>query len=131
MLDAIRIALSGMLAAQNRVAAVATNVANANDVSRTTPQAGDPPVFNPIDTVETTLTGGGVASTFTPVTPASVTVPDASSQFADAQGLVNLPNVDLGTQMVDAMTAKISFEANAKVITTAKKMTDALLKIDI
>lgn len=130
MVDAIKTALSGMLAAQNRVAAVATNVANANDVSRTTPQAGDPPVFQPIDTVEIS-TAGGVISRFAPVKPATVTVPDGTSPLADAQGLVNLPNVDLGTQFVNAITAKVAFEANAKVIVTAKKMNDALLKIKV
>ncbi len=131
MFDAIRTALSGMLAAENRVAAVATNVANANDVSRTTPQAGDPPTFQPIDVVDVTTPQGNVLSHFTAVTPATVTAPDASSPLADAQGLVNIPNVNIDTQMVSAMLAKTAFAANAKVIVTAKKMQDALLKIDV
>ena len=129
MFDAIRTALSGLLAAQNTLYSVATNVANSSDVSRLKPQAGDSPTFQPIDTVETTGTGGTVVSTFTPVTPATVTVPDPQSPLADAQGLVGLPNVDLGTQLVTAQTAKIAFEANAKVIVTAKKMEQSLLNI--
>jgi flagellar basal-body rod protein FlgC len=129
MFDAIKTALSGLLAAQNTLYSVATNVANSSDVSRLTPQAGDAPTFQPIDTVETTGTGGTVVSTFTPVTPATVTVPDPQSPLADSQGLVGLPNVDLGTQLVTAQTAKIAFEANAKVITTAKKMEQSLLNI--
>ena len=126
MFDAIRTALSGLLAAQNRVAAVATNVANESDVSRTTPQAGDPPVFQPIDTVETS-TAGGVISRFTPRQPATVTVPDGSSPLADSRGLVNLPNVDLGTEFVNVIEAKTSFAANAKVIETAAKMEKTLI----
>jgi flagellar basal-body rod protein FlgC len=129
MFDAIKTALSGLLAAQNRLYSVATNVANSSDVSRLKPQAGDPPTFQPIDTVDTTGTGGTVVSTFTPVTPATVTVPDPQSPLADSQGLVGLPNVDLGTQLVAAQTAKIAFEANAKVIATAKKMEQSLLNI--
>ena len=131
MFDAIRTALSGLLAAQNRIAAVATNVANSSDVSRVTPKPGDPPTFQPIDVVDTTATTGTVNSTLQPVNPASVTVPDASSPLANDQGLVKLPNVDLATQLVDAITAKTAFAANAKVIATAKKMQDALLKIDV
>ena len=131
MFDAIRTALSGLLAAQNRIAAVATNVANSRDVSRVTPKPGDPPTFQPIDVVDTTTTTGTVDSTLQPVSPASVTVPDASSPLANDQGLVKLPNVDLATQLVDAMTAKTAFAANAKVIATARKMQDALLKIDV
>ena len=129
MFDAIRTALSGLLAAQNTLYSVATNVANSSDESRLKPQAGDAPTFQPIDTVETTSTGGTVASTFAPVTPATVTVPDPQSPLADAQGLVGLPNVDLGTQLVTAQTAKIAFAANAKVIAAAKKMQQSLLDI--
>ena len=129
MFDAIKTALSGLLAAQNTLYSVASNVANSSDVSRLSTQPGDAPIFQPIDTVETTGTGGGVVSTFTPVTPATVTVPDPQSPLADAQGLVGLPNVDLGTQLVTAQTAKVAFEANAKVIATAKKMEQTLLNI--
>lgn len=130
-MTAIQTALSGLLAAQNTLAGVATNVANSSDVSRVKPQAGDAPTFQPIDTVDTTTTAGTVSSGFAPVTPASVTVPDAQSPLANAQGLVNVPNVDLATQLTTAITAKVSFEANAKVIETAKKMQDALLNITV
>lgn len=129
MLDSIKTALSGLLAAQNTLYSVADNVANASDVSRVKPQAGDAPTFQPIDTVQTTTTTGTVSSTFTPVTPASVTVPDSSSPLANADGLVNVPNVDLGTQLTTAITAKVAFAANAKVIETAKKMQQTLLDI--
>lgn len=129
MTDAIQTALSGLLAAQNTLYSVADNVANSSDVSRVKPQAGDAPTFQPLDTVDTTTTTGTVSSTFTPVTPASVTVPDASSPLANPEGLVNVPNVDLATQLTTAMTAKVSFEANAKVIETSQKMQQALLNI--
>ena len=129
MLDSIKTALSGLLAAQNTLYSVADNVANSSDVSRVKPQAGDAPTFQPIDTVQTTTTTGTVSSTFTPVTPASVTVPDSSSPLANADGLVNVPNVDLGTQLTTAITAKVAFAANAKVIETAKKMQQTLLDI--
>ena len=131
MFDAIRTALSGLLAAQNRVAAAATNVANASDVSRTTPQAGDPPVFQPIDVVDVATAQGPVLSRFAPRNPATVTAPDASSPLADSRGLVNIPNVSLDTELISAMIGDTSFAANTKVIVTAKKMEDALLKIDV
>lgn len=129
MFDSIRTALSGLLAAQNSLYSVATNVANSSDESRLTPQPGDAPTFQPIDTVQTSGPNGTVSSTFTPVTPATVTVPDPQSPLANAQGLVGLPNVDLGTQLVTAQTASIAFKANAKVIATSEKMQQTLLNI--
>ncbi len=127
----ISVAFSGLRAAAERTAVVASNVANATDVSRLKPQQGDAPAFQPVQAVQTTITGGGVATSLQPASPVSVPVPEGNSPLTDANGLVALPNVDLGQQMVDLILAKTAFSANLKTIEVAQKMQKDLLKIDV
>jgi flagellar basal-body rod protein FlgC len=122
-------ALSGLQAATRRIAAAANNVANLNDVTSLSPKPGDPAQFRPLLTVQTSLAAGGTAARFQNVTPASVPSFQPDSPFANADGLVAVPNVDLATQMIDSLTASTSYKANAKVIEVAQQMQDQLLKI--
>lgn len=122
-------ALSGMLAAVRRVGAVAENTANAGNVSRLNPRDGDPPAFEPVLVAQSAQPRGGVRSELRSVDPASITVPDNASPFADTNGLVSLPNVDLGQQRIDALSAQRSFEANLKMIQVAQDMQDTLLNL--
>jgi flagellar basal-body rod protein FlgC len=122
-------ALSGMLAAVKRVGAAAENTANAGNVSRLKPQDGEAPAFEPLLVSQSARTGGGVKAEFRPVDPATLTVPGGNSPLADANGLVGIPNVDLGQQRIDAMSAQRSFEANLKVLQAAQEMQDALLNL--
>jgi flagellar basal-body rod protein FlgC len=48
---------------------------------------------------------------------------------ADAQGMVQMPNVDPLNEMVDMMTASRSYQANLQVITTGRTMFEQSLKI--
>ncbi len=130
MSDAIlSTALSGMLAAARRVGVAAENTANAVNVSRLKPRDDDPPAFEPLLVAQSARPGGGVKAELRRVDPASVTVPDNLSPLADANGLVNLPNVDLGQQRIDTLSAQRSFEANLKVIQAAQEMQDTLLNL--
>jgi flagellar basal-body rod protein FlgC len=135
MLDAIlRIAVSGMNAAAKRVAGAASNIANAQDVSRLEskpPQSepGDPPVYQPLMVAQSPIVGGGVKASFQPVTPAAVPAPDPQSPLADGSGLVGLPNLDVGQQLVDMRVAQRAFEANLKTVQTAQEMQAQLLKL--
>jgi flagellar basal-body rod protein FlgC len=47
---------------------------------------------------------------------------DPSHPDADAQGYVQMPNVDPVTEMVDLITASRSYEANVTAMQTAKQM---------
>lgn len=51
---------------------------------------------------------------------------DPTNPLANAKGVVEYPAVDLGTQMTDLIQAQTSYQANAKVMATAK---DAYLSI--
>jgi flagellar basal-body rod protein FlgC len=122
-------ALSGLQAATKRVVGAANNIANLNDVTALSPKAGDPPQFQPLLTTQTALASGGTVAQFQNVTPASVPSFQPDSPFANADGLVAVPNVDLATEMIDSMTASTSYKANLKVIEVARQMQDQLLKI--
>lgn len=48
---------------------------------------------------------------------------------ANAQGMVEFPNVNIAEEMVDMITASRAIEANVQVITTAKQMVQRTLEI--
>jgi flagellar basal-body rod protein FlgC len=54
---------------------------------------------------------------------------DPTNPLANAKGIVEYPVVDLGTQMTDLVQAQSSYQANAKVMATAKDAYDAILNI--
>lgn len=130
MTDAIiRTALSGLLAATQRVSAAAQNTANAGNVSRLEPQEGDAPAFAPLLVTQSAQKLGGVRAEFRAVDPATLTVPGGASPLANSNGLVGIPNVDLAQQRVDTLVAVRSFEASLKVIQAAQDMQAQVLKI--
>lgn len=127
---AISSALSGLHAATKRVQGAASNIANAGDLSRVKPKDGEP-VFQPIQTVQSPVPGGGVMAHFQPLDPSTVTVYQPDSPLADANGLVNAPNVDLEQQLLDLLGAEQAYKANLKTIETAAQMDKDILKLDI
>jgi flagellar basal-body rod protein FlgC len=125
MIGAIQTALSGLKAASTKVEASANNIANMDTVGAL---KGDPAPYAPEVTVQQAIPGGGVTASnvskpgFTPSF-------NPGSPFADSDGLVGAPNVDLANEIVNLDIAKIAYKANAKVINTASEMQDDLLKI--
>ena len=57
------------------------------------------------------------------------TVHDPKHPLADANGVVNYPNVDLNQEMVDMISANRSYEANVTMINSARQMFDKALSI--
>ncbi len=49
--------------------------------------------------------------------------------FADANGNVSYPNVDLSTEMVNAIEATRAYEANITAIETTKSMLNATMRL--
>jgi flagellar basal-body rod protein FlgC len=125
----LRTALSGILAAAKRLGAAAENTANAGNVSRLRPKDGDAAPFAPLLVSQSAQPGGGVKAEYRTLDPATLTVPNETSPLADENGLVGIPNVDLGQQRVDALSAQRAFEANLKVVQTTQEMQDSLLDI--
>lgn len=63
------------------------------------------------------------------VSPSFTAQFDPSAPFANQDGLVAAPNVDLVGEFVQLEIAKSSFIANAKVIQAYSEMTESLLDI--
>jgi flagellar basal-body rod protein FlgC len=142
------IATSGLSAASLRVNVAASNIANvsttgplpASGGSGTSAGAGSPgiaPTFPAayvplrVDQVSQSSgsTPGGTVATVSTVSPSYTAQYDPSAPFANQDGLVAAPNVDLANEFVQLATAKYSFIANAKVIQAYSETTDALLDI--
>jgi flagellar basal-body rod protein FlgC len=141
------IATSGLSAASLRVNVAASNIANVQTTgplpasgSSTSAGAGSsgiaptsPAAYVPlrVDQVSQSSgsTPGGTIATVSTVSPSFTAQSDPSAPFANQDGLVAAPNVDLGSEFVELATAKYSFIANAKVIQAYAETEDTLLDI--
>jgi flagellar basal-body rod protein FlgC len=127
MINAIQIALSGLNAASQKASVAASNIANVDTTGSLTDPAHAP--YTPVDTQQTTGPDGTVQSNLVARNPAFVPAYDPTSPFANSDGQVGVPNVDLATEAVNLDIAKITYAASAKVIKTESEMQDELLKM--
>lgn len=126
MSDAFSIALSGLHAASTRVATSASNIANAQTVGAREGTEG-PEAYTPVDVVQLSVgaeTGDlhGTRPVVVERDPATTPVYQPDSPFADAQGLVEAPNVEYSTEIVNAQTAALTYKANLAVVKVANEM---------
>jgi flagellar basal-body rod protein FlgC len=147
-MSVLSIATSGLSAASLRVSVAASNIANvlttgplpATGGSGTSGGAGNssnnsnfPAAFVPlrVNQVDQTsgATPGGTVATVSTVSPSFVAQSDPTAPFANQDGLVAAPNVDLASEFVQLLIAKESFAANAKVIQAFNNTTKSLLDI--
>jgi flagellar basal-body rod protein FlgC len=130
MISAISIAASGLAAAGLRLGVSAANVANALD---TGPLPGTatayPPAYVPQQVDQVDTAGGGTTATTQPVSPSYVPSFDPNAPYANQNGLVAAPNVDLANEVVQQILASITYTANAKVMKVAAQMTGTLLDV--
>ncbi|MCS3931566.1 flagellar basal body rod protein FlgC [Bradyrhizobium elkanii] len=74
-------------------------------------------------------TPGGTVATVSTVSPSYTAQSDPGAPFANEDGLVAAPNVDLASEFVQMAAAKYSFIANAKVIQAYAETEQTLLDI--
>ncbi|MGO8711613.1 MAG: flagellar basal body rod protein FlgC [Rhizomicrobium sp.] len=132
-------AASGMDASATWMSVIASDIANARDISAISatspsqpaiPAANtQPAAFQPVTVSLSAQAAGGVQAQVTPTLPATIAAYDPSSTYANAQGLVGMPNVDLVTQFVDLASAKASYQANAAIFKAADETTRATLNL--
>lgn len=127
-MTAIGTALSGMQTSLARLTASASNIANANSTGAPNAAAGQTQAYQPVRVQTSPTAGGGVAATTVSVTPTTVPRYDPTSPNADASGMVAAPNVDVASEMVEQLSAKIAYEANLKVMRTADRMGESTLE---
>jgi len=127
MVDAISIASSGLMALDQGLSATASNIANAGTTGALpTAQSPASTVYKPLTVNYTSQADGGVSAEVSANQSYSPAY-DPSSAYANAQGLIAAPNVDLAQEMVNLIETKISYKANVDVIKTQNEMTDELL----
>ncbi len=143
LITAMGATASGLTAQRVRMDVVAGNVANIDSTRNaegTGPYrrhivefsaAGDAAPFSSVVERFTNSASAGVVTTA--VTTDNVTplrqAYDPSNPDANADGYVQLPNVDLVTEMTDLTSANRSYQANATVLNAIKQM--ALRALDI
>jgi flagellar basal-body rod protein FlgC len=137
MFAALDASTSALVAQRTRLDAIASNIAN---LSTTHNEAGEAVPYQPRFVVFQTDESGG------PGTPPGVMVssvetanvqpsykyqpghPDAIKS-GERAGYVAYPNIDLTTEMVDALEATRAYEANVGVIQVTKNLVAQSLKI--
>jgi flagellar basal-body rod protein FlgC len=114
----IATALSGLDAARKRLEVSAANVANV-DSEGALPDAGEadaPQPYTPLNVAQQPLVTSGTVATTQPKDPTIFRryAPDAS--YANRDGLVASPNVDLVGEGINQLTAARAYAANAQVL---------------
>jgi flagellar basal-body rod protein FlgC len=125
------IALSGMRAALQRFDAAANNIANVRSYGPLPGAAasGYPPAYTPTDVVQMSVPGGGVVSRIVSSPRGPVAYYDPSAPYADANGMVAAPDIDLATEMVNLIRAELDFAANLVVLRAESEMMASLFDI--
>lgn len=141
ILSAFDISCSGLSAERMRMNVIANNIANANATD--TPEGGPyrreqvefSAVLNELQngvakgvSGSERLGGVKVKGIVKSQDPFSVQYMPGHPK-ADAKGFVNMPNVQVATEMVDLITASRSYEANLAVINSTKDMNSKALSL--
>jgi flagellar basal-body rod protein FlgC len=126
------IALSGMMAASTRLQVAANNIANASSSgpSPSSSNAADYPAAYSAQRVDqVNIQGGGTRAIVRNASPATTSEYDPSAPYADSNGMVAGPNVDIAGEAVQLLSARVSFAMNAPVMRTQSQMMRSLLDV--
>ncbi len=140
--DSFAISASGLTAERLRLDLISNNIANINSTGRPNDPAQQPyrrkiPVFAQMlervragDGARTRFRGAGVkvAAVLEDESPPRL-VHDPSHPHADEKGFVAYPDINIVREMVDAMTATRSYEANVTALNAAKDIALQALEI--
>ncbi|MBY0356063.1 MAG: hypothetical protein K2Q12_10115 [Rickettsiales bacterium] len=126
----VNVALSGLNAAQTRLANSANNVANVQSTSSVVNGQEVKRAYQPTDVNQRSIEPtGGVETSIRPRDPATIPVYAPDSPSADENGIVEYPNVNLDEEVVQQQIASYDFKANAKVLQTQDEIYQSLLDI--
>ncbi len=130
----LSIAASGMAAATRRLEVSASNVANALSdgplpSADAAIRANYPAAYTPLRVDQVQTAGGGTAAVVGKVTPSTVATYDPGAPFANDQGMVASPNIDLANEAVQQLIARYTFAMNAMVARSYAQMMKSLLDI--
>ena len=134
MSSTLSIAASGLAAAFQRLQVSADNVANADsDGPTTSASAADQAQYQPAyiaqQVNQVATPGGGAKASVSNAQPGTVTAHDPTAPYADQNGNVSAPNVDIASEIIQQAIASYEFAADADVMNVQQKTTQALLNI--
>ena len=121
--SAMSISVSGMQAASLRLNAAASNIVNANSDSAVSGNGA----YQPVSVSQSATPDGGTSASLQPVTPSSLLAYNPSSPYANVQGMVAQPNVDLPTELVNMKEAATDFRASLAAYKASSDMFKSLL----
>ena len=118
MLEGLSSALSGLAAATKRLEASANNIANANSNGSipASDAAQQRDAYQPVRVEQSSAPDGGTTTSNRYVSPPYIPVFDTHSAFANSDGLVAAPNVDIASEYTEQISALQSVEANLKSV---------------
>lgn len=130
MLSVFRIAGSALNAQSVRLNAVASNLANADSVvqSNGQPYRAKQVVFEATPVGDGGGLGVKVKQVVESAAPLRMTY-DPHNPAANADGYVQMPNVDVVEEMVNMISASRSYQSNTEVMRTAKTLMERTLAI--
>lgn len=125
----LTIAISGLQAARKRLEVSASNIANAGTTGGL-PDAGPfaPAAYTPLRVEQQTTTGGGVTAKAVPLENGTVAEYAPDRPYANKQGLVAAPQVDLATEGVSQLSAVRAYQASAQLVRVAGDLQKRLLE---
>jgi flagellar basal-body rod protein FlgC len=111
------IALSGLNTASTRLQVSASNLVNQDDAAPL-PGSGiaGPAPFVPTRVSEVSVGSGGVQAQLSAAQPATVPAYAPDSPYADAQGMIGLPDVNMVGELVEQMQALQQYRASVAVL---------------
>ena len=123
----------GIQAASLRLGASASNIA-ITAVARALPARGQtsaaPQTFEILLVQQTSSEAtGGTSATVTDAQPSFVPKYEPQAPYANAQGLVATPNVNVLNELLNIATAKTGFAANAKVEEALNQMAKQVFEV--
>lgn len=132
MISTINIALTGLAAASRQLSASAANIANVQTVGSL--EDGKQKPYTPLTTQQTAITDSnanpqGVRTDFIAQNNPFVPAFDPDSPFADENGIIGVPNVDLATEAININLAEIQYKANLKTIETVSELSEELFRV--
>jgi flagellar basal-body rod protein FlgC len=130
-MDAVSaIALTGLNTASTRLQVSASNLVNMDD-SAPMPGSGvpGPAPFVPTRVETISLGANGVQAQLSAAQPGTVPAYQPDSPYADGQGMVAAPDVDLAGELVEQMLAMQQYRASAALIAVDDRMQKATLDL--
>jgi flagellar basal body rod protein FlgC len=89
-----------------------------------------PLAYQPLQLVQYSnadVAGGGVSTSFQSNASAVYAAYAPSTYYANADGIVAMPDIDLPAQIINEASALIQFEANLKVIEAGDQMQESVI----